>query len=336
MPEPLSPERLAEVDALKSDKDLLTGQLHASRAAVDRLSSLLLEVENAATEYADSTETGADLPDVVADMWERIKQLEELASERFVDRETLKAELADAQRLAAVCERQRDEAFALARSEVNRLTAERDGIKTTLHAVLLGRADVDRVLDAAGLGDGDPDGHLVEVVADEGAQAGVVRLLMGQRDEAREQVRRVLALADRLDSLYDDGYTVSDGDEGDGLLELPPGIQEGIREAPRRLPHLIRAAVQGDQPAEPTGHVYLSTGYPASTVDGEPAPAEGVGTKRITSRDVDCPTCEAAAGERCHGSAHSGRRHRSVDYHHARREAARAARSIVEAGGCRG
>lgn len=47
---------------------------------------------------------------------------------------------------------------------------------------------------------------------------------------------------------------------------------------------------------------------------------------RITSRNVECPTCGAPAGERCHGSAYSGRASRTVDYHTARREAARKAR----------
>lgn len=191
-----------------------------------------------------------------------------------VDR--LTAELADAQRLASVCERQRDEAFALARYEVNRLTAERDGIKTTLHAVLRGRADVDRVLDAAGLGDGDPDGHLAEVVADEGGQAGVVRLLMGQRDEAREQVRRVLALADRLDT---------NGDEpGDGIARL------AARE--------IRTAVQGDQPAEPTGHVYLSTGC----LHGEHGYCQSMTGLAGQKRPGQCKWCSA----RCVCSCHQG------------------------------
>lgn len=47
--------------------------------------------------------------------------------------------------------------------------------------------------------------------------------------------------------------------------------------------------------------------------------------RRITSRDVDCPVCGAPAGERCRGSAYSGRDGRTVDYHTARREAAREA-----------
>jgi hypothetical protein len=47
--------------------------------------------------------------------------------------------------------------------------------------------------------------------------------------------------------------------------------------------------------------------------------------KRITSRDVDCPVCGAPAGERCRGSAYSGRSHRAIDYHTGRREAARQA-----------
>ena len=52
--------------------------------------------------------------------------------------------------------------------------------------------------------------------------------------------------------------------------------------------------------------------------------------KRVTSREVDCPTCGAGQGEKCRGSAYSGRAHRSVDYHHARREAARAAQADGE------
>jgi len=41
------------------------------------------------------------------------------------------------------------------------------------------------------------------------------------------------------------------------------------------------------------------------------------------SRDVACPVCGAGQGERCRGSAYSGRSDRPVDYHTARRELAR-------------
>lgn len=40
------------------------------------------EVESAVTDFADSTESGAGLPDLVADMWSRIKRLEGLLMER--------------------------------------------------------------------------------------------------------------------------------------------------------------------------------------------------------------------------------------------------------------
>lgn len=52
---------------------------------------------------------------------------------------------------------------------------------------------------------------------------------------------------------------------------------------------------------------------------------------RITSRDVDCPVCGAPKGEKCRGSAYSGRSNRSVDYHFARRVAAKALQSEREA-----
>ena len=59
-----------------------------------------------------------------------------------------------------------------------------------------------------------------------------------------------------------------------------------------------------------------------------PRSAAGAGgcpvtTKRVTSRDVDCPVCGAPSGERCRGSAYSGRGGRTVDYHMDRRELAR-------------
>ena len=54
--------------------------------------------------------------------------------------------------------------------------------------------------------------------------------------------------------------------------------------------------------------------------------------KRITSRDVDCPTCGAPKGERCRGSAYSGRGHHTVDYHMGRREVAAVERARI---GCR-
>lgn len=46
--------------------------------------------------------------------------------------------------------------------------------------------------------------------------------------------------------------------------------------------------------------------------------------RRYTSPDVACPTCGADQGEKCRGSAYSGRSNRTVDYHFDRREAARA------------
>lgn len=54
--------------------------------------------------------------------------------------------------------------------------------------------------------------------------------------------------------------------------------------------------------------------------------------QRITSRDVDCPTCGAPKGERCRGSAYSGRSHRTVDYHVDRRELAKRTRQEVARG----
>lgn len=51
--------------------------------------------------------------------------------------------------------------------------------------------------------------------------------------------------------------------------------------------------------------------------------------ERVTSKQVDCPTCPARAGEPCLGSAYSGRGHRPVQAHWKRVEAARA--SVVTA-----
>ena len=59
---------------------------------------------------------------------------------------------------------------------------------------------------------------------------------------------------------------------------------------------------------------------------------KGPTMKRITSRDVDCPTCGAPKGERCRGSAYSGRGHHTVDYHMGRREVAAVERARI---GCR-
>jgi len=47
--------------------------------------------------------------------------------------------------------------------------------------------------------------------------------------------------------------------------------------------------------------------------------------KRLTSKDVACPTCGAQQGEACRGSAYSGRSHRSVQSHRLRVEAAKEA-----------
>ena len=48
-------------------------------------------------------------------------------------------------------------------------------------------------------------------------------------------------------------------------------------------------------------------------------------SKRVTSKQVECPTCGAQPGESCRGSAYSGRSHRSAQSHHLRIDAARKA-----------
>jgi hypothetical protein len=82
---------------------------------------------------------------------------------------------------------------------------------------------------------------------------------MAERDQALAAVReqsaraaraeagrdRVLALADRMDALYDQGYTITDGDAGEGADALPERVRADMLDAPRRLPALIRAAVNG-------------------------------------------------------------------------------------------
>lgn len=172
--------------------------------------------------------------------------------------------------------------------------------------------------------------------------------VLARLDEADENLRRVLALADRYEA-------------------------QGRARSSTAVADELRAAVQGDRPAETSAEGQIGrearreivgsgadhfgcaeaghgTATPASS-SAEPIEdlieRSSLGTpeakrqrpepavdrpKRITSRDVDCPTCGATAGERCRGSAYSSRSHRAVDYHHARREAARSlsARTFAE------
>lgn len=52
-------------------------------------------------------------------------------------------------------------------------------------------------------------------------------------------------------------------------------------------------------------------------------PGAGLWRPKVTSKQVECPTCGAQPGEACRGSAYSGRSHRSVQSHRRRVEAAK-------------
>lgn len=76
----------AEVDRLTAERD----------EAVNEIAEFTAErhqIENAAADYADSTESGADLPELVASMWDRIRALEALASTRYAERDQARADL---------------------------------------------------------------------------------------------------------------------------------------------------------------------------------------------------------------------------------------------------
>jgi hypothetical protein len=108
------------------------------------------------------------------------------------------------------CAEQRHELLA----EVDRLTAERDAMRRRCESAW----------------------HQLDVVGSQHVAA---------RARLRAMRQRVLALADRMDALYDQGYTITDGDAGEGADALPERVRADMLDAPRRLPALIRAAVNG-------------------------------------------------------------------------------------------
>lgn len=67
-------------------------EVAALRAEVDRLRTEMAEVESAVCEYADSAEHGGTPAEVAADMWDRIRRLEQLLSERHAERDEARAE----------------------------------------------------------------------------------------------------------------------------------------------------------------------------------------------------------------------------------------------------
>lgn len=131
MAEPLAPERLAQIRA--ADASIVTPALHPGTAAghrrdllaeVDRLTAERHEVENACADYADSCESGAELPGVVASMWDRVRQLEGLLAARYVERDAARADLSAAREKA-------EQSEALCRgylAEIGRLHAMRQRV----------------------------------------------------------------------------------------------------------------------------------------------------------------------------------------------------------------
>lgn len=61
-------------------------------AEIDRLNEQLLEIDSALAEYADSQESGADAPDLIAMMWDRCCQLTSRAVERALEIDRLRTQ----------------------------------------------------------------------------------------------------------------------------------------------------------------------------------------------------------------------------------------------------
>lgn len=234
------------VNRLQGELDLIhDAERSTSRSLAEdvrRLTAERLEVEDACTEYANSCEHGGDLPDVVADMWDRIKRLERIVSERYLEVQRLTAER-DA--LAADVERLRGRTHEIQAQEM----AKRAALDAEVVAWRARWEQAERWTVHVGLtADWAIDPSLpFWSMTSEATRTALMRLV-AQRDDLAAMRQRVLDLADRQERWRGEGW----------LLEASG---RHMAEALRQVPSLIRAAVDS-----PTVHSGLS---------GEPGPAKG-------------------------------------------------------------
>lgn len=93
----------------------------------------------------------------------------------------------------------------------------------------------------------------VQVHNDLLAVAGEAEGLTEDVERLKAALARVQALADKLDRLYDEGYSISDGAAGEGVDGLPDELRADILAAPRQIPALLRRAAELDPAPAETG-----------------------------------------------------------------------------------